>query len=1394
MKSFQSAVKQNLTLMGLIVIGFICLPSLSMADFQASQAEVTDFQAAQEHAQMKINVRSLYALQPGYASLVTGTISENTTWTADSYFHLQGEVRLAKEATLTIQPGVRIDFDPEASLFLEGIIIARGHPRSPILITCSERQSLWERIIFSQNSTADYDDQGNYRSGSIIEYAIVERGGTVSSSTEGEGEVMLVEGGMILINSSSPYLHGLILRSGHSSNGGAIALTGNADPKIEGCEIINNRADGNGGGIYVGLNSTGFFCNNCILNNTAGRDGGGVYLSFSSSLIIRNVIEGNEAERDGGGLVIGGMTPQLRFNVFRGNEAKREGDNLLVRQSYPTIEDNAFFTSEGENAIAAQPFAQDFPQFVIANNNYWNATESFRLDRMILDKRVMWDKPTIDIIPILETIPDELPLQPVELTSFDLFEDNEYTRQFSTDYIGFGTKIFLEAQGRGSHPDLIDYLFLDCQAEGGDSLRLILAETGGSSNVFRSDITVAEGHLTDSHILATQVGEKITLTPFRFPQFTKTFPVQLQKPIIRDVKFIPREEFILAQQQKDLPPNAQLLGQDGVSDLTHLIDDNFLIAWTYFEPGERPQRSRRMNLLNEQGELIWSSGNLTGSATRLAYEGEPLAGGSQQTIQLEVSQGISWSSPQEIKFRRNSVPSTSTFITPESGETVRTLEPSFRLDFQNDSEGDPLWAKIELRLVESTDPMPSSLELTSDWIPVQPTSEINYPFTTPLIDNAYYEIRAELSDGLETCGFSGWHSFIVNLANEPPGEFTISHPPAGYEVTLKDYIAWSLPLDPDPGDELTYTVQVGAELTALCTANQLAVSDIIGVEEATEDVEVLLTVIAQDHEGLTSVAGGGAQSVYLNLHNNAPLPPDGFNYTDGARARDLPVLLTWNASYDQDRSDTPDVISYTIEIDQASELGKLNFFNSPGETSLLLEGVADNQIITWRIRAMDDEGEYSDWTPEFTMIINQADEPPNPFALISPADGARPYEFGMTHFSWRAATDPDPQDEVQYRFELANSPDFGITSLLTQADLDSTSYLYAPELEHAQMYYWRVQAIDLTNLSTLSTTNSFEIISTPSIPAWRGELPAELTNASRIEWLASTDPNPKDIIVYRIELSVDERFIPGRVAIADNLSNTSITVREITGFDRLIGDDDPVYVRLQARDNHNLESDWSQVKSSYLNLENDDPDLPTLLSPSEVTETTARPTFTWGAASDPDHSDPPSTLSYEIEIASAADPGRPIAGGQGSVRGEVSWKPSRALPDNNRFVWRLRTVDKQGAASPWSNQRPFQIDTKPEKPLPFVLLEPADGAVVTVGSAVTFKWRETTDPDLDSSVKYQIQIGQQNFGPFDKTEFTFTLDQPAGSLSWFVTAVDNTGLTTNSAKFKLILQATGASQ
>lgn len=232
---------------------------------------------------------------------VCGVITVNTTWTlVGNNYIVTCLVQVMQNVTLTIEPGVRVYFDPGTALRIDGELIARGVTFVSNKPTPAPGD--WARIFFmSTSKDAVFDANGNYMSGSILKDSTVVYGG-------GGG----FEGAVITYG-ASPFIDGNTI--GYTPSRG-IYTQGRSDSQkvvLKGNYVSHNT----GGGIYV---SAGRVISNTIQNNSASGQGGGIQAIGSE--IIGNSVLDNTAGSNGGGIYAEGST--LTGNTVSGNRGGRE--------------------------------------------------------------------------------------------------------------------------------------------------------------------------------------------------------------------------------------------------------------------------------------------------------------------------------------------------------------------------------------------------------------------------------------------------------------------------------------------------------------------------------------------------------------------------------------------------------------------------------------------------------------------------------------------------------------------------------------------------------------------------------------------------------------------------------------------------------------------------------------------------------------------------------------------------------------------------------------------------------------------------------------------------------------------------------------------------------------
>ncbi|MFH2142697.1 MAG: right-handed parallel beta-helix repeat-containing protein, partial [Bacteroidota bacterium] len=288
-----------------------------------------------------------------------GTV--NGTWTiVGSPYQINGEITIPDGTTLTIEPGVLVEFQGHYKLNVQGRLLAIGTEADTITFTV-QPDSLatgWHGIRFDNTPAAN--------DSSKIAYCKLQYGNATGSSPD-------YHGGAIYINSFSKLLiaNNNISNNSTSSNsgyGGGIYCS-HANPIIINNNITNNSADGNGGGICCSY-ANPIITNNTIRNNSTAYSGGGIYFMASSIFLSDNVIRDNYASQRGGGIYglssvnssnISVALPFITNNIICNNTSDYEGGGFYCNQLFTlslknnTICNNSSPTGGGICLIKSTP-------------------------------------------------------------------------------------------------------------------------------------------------------------------------------------------------------------------------------------------------------------------------------------------------------------------------------------------------------------------------------------------------------------------------------------------------------------------------------------------------------------------------------------------------------------------------------------------------------------------------------------------------------------------------------------------------------------------------------------------------------------------------------------------------------------------------------------------------------------------------------------------------------------------------------------------------------------------------------------------------------------------------------------------------------------------------------
>ena len=329
-------------IMAMIIVFFgICISSLSIADTTVSTNIITD-----------------------------------TTWTkSGSPYIVTTSIDIYPGVTLTIDPGVTIKLYNDSLIGVYGGLKAQGTQDDMIIFTSNNSgptDKRWRGILFFEEAIgSNFDENGNYLSGSIFEFCEVSYAQKYYSSRGIESMVDL-----FISNCMIKYISGWgiklyentnsIIRDNEISDCELVGIYNKSKALIENNTITNNgekdssNHDSLGGGIANFTDSTEIR-NNSIMNNAIWTSnssyyasGAGIYNEGDFVIVEGNTFSGNRMvglRYRGSGIYNLGTSTTIRNNLFSNNYWGDEGSpdtNRTVDPIY-NMADNCLISKNNFN-------------------------------------------------------------------------------------------------------------------------------------------------------------------------------------------------------------------------------------------------------------------------------------------------------------------------------------------------------------------------------------------------------------------------------------------------------------------------------------------------------------------------------------------------------------------------------------------------------------------------------------------------------------------------------------------------------------------------------------------------------------------------------------------------------------------------------------------------------------------------------------------------------------------------------------------------------------------------------------------------------------------------------------------------------------------------------------
>lgn len=280
------------------------------------------------------------------------------TWTkVNSPYLVNGAIMIANGSTLTIQPGVSVEFQGDYKFLVLGQLLASGLVNDSITFTAADTTAGWLGIRF--DSTLVTNDTSRF---SFCKFKYGKANGTSA----------IIHGGAMYLNKFSKVNISNSLFTNCRANmwgGGIYCRVSNAI--ISNNTFIHNFANWGGGGIYFENGDPTIvnnqFSHNAVSIANVARGSGICCYSSNGAFIAYNMFLNNSSFR-GGGVFTSGGGPTISHNSFIGNKATADGAAVECELSDALISYNTFSANIG-SVIGCESKSPIISYNLITNNN-----------------------------------------------------------------------------------------------------------------------------------------------------------------------------------------------------------------------------------------------------------------------------------------------------------------------------------------------------------------------------------------------------------------------------------------------------------------------------------------------------------------------------------------------------------------------------------------------------------------------------------------------------------------------------------------------------------------------------------------------------------------------------------------------------------------------------------------------------------------------------------------------------------------------------------------------------------------------------------------------------------------------------------------------------------------
>lgn len=411
-------------------------------------------------------------------------------------------------------------------------------------------------------------------------------------------------------------------------------------------------------------------------------------------------------------------------------------------------------------------------------------------------------------------------------------------------------------------------------------------------------------------------------------------------------------------------------------------------------------------------------------------------------------------------------PSAPTPVSPVAAAEVPVDMPDLVWDNATDPQADVLTYDVEVY----SDAALTTLVTSATGVAEDASGTTTWTVDVALTENASAWWRVRANDPNVAGAWTTEEEFVVNAADEEPGQPTLVFPIGGETTSLTPDLVWTAVSDVD-GDDVTYEVEVWdlGQTTLITSATGLTdggAADVSWTVDVTltEDAVYVWTARAVDEDGLAS-AWALVEEFIASESNAGPSAPFFVNPLDGD-SLDV-TQMTVVAAEGADPEGAP--LEYLFELDVASTFDTADYQSATlpetgsgfVEWDMAAAGVSfvENATNYARVRATDPEGVSS--APEtIAFFVRGTNDPPSVPVLVSPADGAE----GGESLTVEIEEPIDPEgDDVFVEFVAARDAELtDVIGTIADVPVDGSgalSWTVEVSLEPGE-YFWSARASD----------------------------------------------------------------------------------------------------------------------------------------------------------------------------------------------------------------------------------------------------------------------------------------------------------------------------------------------